>query len=430
MQRDLAAWLDYIEHQHVRPVDLGLERLRPVKAALEQHQRCPLITVGGTNGKGSTCAMLEAILLAAGYRVGLYTSPHLLAYNERVRIDGKQVDDAALCAAFAKVEDARGTTALTYFEFATLAAWEVFARQELDVVILEVGLGGRLDAVNIYDADCAIVTGIDIDHVDFLGDTREKIAVEKAGIFRSGKPAICADAAPPQTLLDAAADCGCRLQLIGRDFGFDGRERNWHYWQAEEAGEFGRADLPLPRLQGEFQLANASGVLAVLSALHTALPVPLDAVRAGLRSVALAGRFQCVGAHPQIVLDVAHNPQSARALAANLVAHPVAGKTWAVFGMLADKDIAAVVAALRTCVDIWIPCSLHGPRAADATLLECVLRRAGVQSAPACAAPAEALTYARAKAGEDDRIVAFGSFFTVAAVLQALKPRDMDAHGG
>jgi dihydrofolate synthase/folylpolyglutamate synthase len=391
--------------------------VRIVKDALARRQTCPVVVVGGTNGKGSTCAMLERILLCAGYRVGLYTSPHLLNYNERVRIDGKAVGDAALCVGFARVEAARGDVPLTYFEFGTLAAWEVFAAQPLDAVILEVGLGGRLDATNIYDADCAIVTAVDLDHMDYLGPTREDIGFEKAGIFRSGKPALCGDANPPQRLLDHGLSIGADLQLIGRDFGHVRQEGQWQYW-----GRVGkRSSLAFPALRGASQLANASCVLAALDALKDRLPVAMQDVRRGLLEVQLAGRFQVLPGRPAVVLDVAHNPQAARVLANNLgdmAFHPT---TWAVLGMMRDKDIAGVVAAVRHRVDRWLPCTLDGPRAASAEEIAGMLEAAGVAAPlPRFETPAAAFAFAQENAGEDDRILAFGSFLTVAGVMRSL----------
>ena len=414
----LEDWLAHIERQHAQPIALGLERVRAVKEALGQRQTCPVIVVGGTNGKGSTCAMLECVLLRAGYRVGLYTSPHLLVYNERVRIDGWPVADDVLAAGFVKVEAARGGVPLTYFEFGTLAAWEAFAAAPLDAIILEVGLGGRLDATNIYEPDCAIVTAVDLDHMDYLGPTREDIGFEKAGIFRAARPALCGDAQPPQRLLDHAAAIGADLQLIGRDFGCVRQEGQWQYWG--RAGR--RSGLAYPALRGASQLANASCVLAALDVLHEQLPVAMQDIRRGLLEVELAGRFQVLPGRPAVVLDVAHNPQAARVLADNLgnmAFHPV---TWAVFGMLRDKDIAGVVRAVRHRIDRWLPVTLAGPRAASADELAAILESEGVAGhLPRFAAPAEAFAFARENAGENDRILAFGSFLTVADVMRSLR---------
>ncbi len=293
--------------------------MRAVHARLAAEIRCPVVTVAGTNGKGSTCAMLESILRCAGFRVGLYTSPHLVAYNERVRIDGNDATDAALIAAFDAVEDARVATrgtdgapvALTYFEFGTLAALWLFARANLDVLVLEVGLGGRLDAVNVVDPDVAVLTSVAIDHVDYLGPTREDIGREKAGIFRAGRPAVCADPAPPASVVAAAQASGAQLLVIGRDYGYVNEGRQWRF-RGPRGERFG---LPVPALRGAYQLANAATVLAVLDLLHARLPVSAGAVREGLLAVTLPGRFQVLPGRPVTVLDVAHNPHAARALA-------------------------------------------------------------------------------------------------------------------
>ncbi|MFA7268999.1 MAG: bifunctional tetrahydrofolate synthase/dihydrofolate synthase [Sterolibacterium sp.] len=427
MPETLADWLVHLEAQHPRGaagIELGLERVQAVSRTLGQRQDVPVITVAGTNGKGSTCAMLESILGCAGYRVGLYTSPHLLDYNERVRIGGVAIDAAALCEGFARVEAARGTAALTYFEFGTLAAWECFADAGVDVIVLEVGLGGRLDAVNIYDADCAIVCTIDIDHTAYLGTTREDIGFEKAGIFRSGKPAICADPAPPQRLRAHAECIGAKLRLIGSDFGYLRGETDWQQWLWRRERIVRYSGLPHPGLRGPAQLQNASGALAALEALHESLPVTLEQIRGGLRETRLAGRFQILPGRPTVVLDVAHNPQAARVLADNLdfqaKENACRAQTWAVFGMLRDKDIDAVVGALLGRITHWLPCTLSGPRAASADELAGVLASQGVRPCRRFASPSEAFRHAQENADEDDRIIVFGSFQTVADILREL----------
>lgn len=423
----LADWLSHLESLHPKGqdgIELGLARVARVKAALHQRPWCPVIVVGGTNGKGSTCATLAAIYDAAGYRVGSYSSPHLIEYNERIRVDHVPVDDAALCAAFARVEAARqqaGAVALTYFEFGTLAAWEVFAARQVDVLILEVGLGGRLDAVNVYDADCAVVTGIALDHTDWLGATREAIGFEKAGIYRTGKPAICADPEPPQSLLEHAAAIGADLQLLGRDFGYHDEPAQWTFWQRDGRR---RGGLPQPALRGSFQLRNAAAALGVVEALQDRLPVAQPELIRGLREVRLAGRFQLLPGRPVIVLDVAHNPQAVAGLADNLAAQGSFARTIAVVGMLADKDIAGALAALAGKIDVWLVASLDVPRGATAAALAAVVaeqRLGGVVES--FAAPVEAFARAAKLAGENDRIAVFGSFHTVAAVLRALKLR-------
>ena len=426
----LDTWLAHLEALHPRGsagIELGLERVAAVKSRLGQRETCPVILVGGTNGKGSVCAMLERILRAAGYRTGLYTSPHLLCYNERVRINGVAADDSGLCAAFSRVEQARADVALTYFEFGTLAAWELFASADPDVIILEVGLGGRLDATNVYRPACSIVTGIDLDHMEFLGPDRESIGREKAGIFRAGVPAICGDPRPPQSLVAHAAQAGAGLQIMGRDFGYQRQEQQWLYWgratgdagRGGSAGVMRRGGLAFPALRGERQLANAACTLAALDALHQELPVAMKDLRRGLSEVELAGRFQVLPGRPTVVLDVAHNPQAARVLAANLGDMGFHRHTWAVFGMLGDKDIDGVIDAVGGRVTHWLPCTLEGRRAAGADFLAARLETRGMTVVGRFASPAAALVCAQEKAGEDDRILAFGSFLTVAAALQA-----------
>ena len=423
---DLAGWLARIEALHPRGsagIELGLERVAEVSQRLQQHAHCPVILVAGTNGKGSTCAMLEHILLAAGYRVGLYTSPHLLRYNERVRVGGVAVDNAALCAAFARVEAARGNVALTYFEFGTLAAWEVFAAAATDAIILEVGLGGRLDATNIYPPDCSIVTTVDLDHMDFLGADREAIGREKAGIIRSQAPVISGDAKPPQSLLDHAEKIGAPVRVMGRDFGYMGQEQQWLFWTFDTSGRgevLRRGGLAYPGLRGNNQLANAATALAALEVIKTHLPVAMKDIRQGLLEVQLAGRFQILPGRPTTVLDVAHNPQAARVLADNLGGMAFHRSTWAVFGMMADKDIDAVIEPLRERVTHWLPCALDGHRAASVDFLADRLRKLGCAVMGSFASPAEALVFAQENVGEDDRILAFGSFLTVAGALQML----------
>jgi dihydrofolate synthase/folylpolyglutamate synthase len=424
MPPTLDGWLAHLEALHPRGsagIELGLERVAAVKARLAQREACPVILIGGTNGKGSTCAMLERILLAAGYRVGLYTSPHLLRYNERVRIDGIAADDASLCRAFARVEQARGDAALTYFEFGTLAAWEVFAAAGLDAIVLEVGLGGRLDATNVYEPACAVVTGVDLDHMDFLGADREAIGREKSGIFRAGVAAICGDPQPPQSLVDQALAVGARLQVLGREFGYQRQEQQWSYWGRRDGDDpVRRGGLAFPALRGERQLANAACALAALDSLRTRLPVAMKDIRQGLGEVQLAGRFQVLPGRPAVVLDVAHNPQAARVLADNLGGMAFHRDTWAVFGMLADKDIDGVIEALRERVTRWLPCTLQGRRAASADFLSGRLLALGLSPAGRFDSPADALSYAQENAGEDDRILVLGSFLTVAAALHLL----------
>lgn len=426
---DLAGWLQHLESLHPRGqagIELGLERVRQVGQALGQAPFCPVITVAGTNGKGSTVAYLESILHRAGYRVGCYTSPHLLRYNERVRIQGVPADDAALCAAFAQVEAARQAVGvfLTYFEFGTLAAWQLFAAAGCEVLVLEVGLGGRLDAVNLYDPDLALVTTVDLDHQDWLGPDRESIGFEKAGIFRAGRPALCGDADPPASLVAHAARLGSPLQLIGRDFGFQKDDENrlqWRYWGRRADGSMQRRSLAYPGLRGGVQLKNAALVIAALDALASQLPVSMQAIREGLIHTDIPGRFQVLPGRPAIVLDVGHNPQALGVLAENLGGMGFFDKTYAVLGMLADKDVAGSMAALRGRISHWFLADLEGPRGLKAEALAAQVAEADPGVSWSCHPdPAAALAAAQELAGENDRILAFGSFYTVAGALRAL----------
>ena len=410
----LADWLARLEKLHPSTIELGLERVRRVKDALGLEPAFPLIIVGGTNGKGSTCAYLEAILGAAGYKTGLYTSPHLLRYNERVRIAGAEASDADLVAAFEHIDAARGDTSLTYFEFGTLGAMLQFIDAGVDVAILEVGLGGRLDAVNVFDADAAVVSSVDLDHMDYLGDTREQIGFEKAGIYRAAHPAICADPAPPASLLEHARQIGAELHCVERDFSAHREDGRWTYRGPATSWP----GLPLPAMPGAFQLRNAAAALAALEALRDRLPVSGTAVREGLAAARAPGRFQRIARTPDLILDVAHNPEAARALAATLREQPIAGRTLAVVGMLADKDAAGVFAALHDDIDAGWTCAPESPRAQDAVALAAILRT-HVKHAPISVQPDVnmALAEARRAAREGDRILVFGSFYTVAAVL-------------
>ena len=412
----LADWLAWQEGLHDRPIDLGLERIRAVAGRLAPLPPAPrVITVGGTNGKGSAVALLEAILRAAGYRVGCYTSPYLQRFTEQIRVDCAEVSEGALCEAFQRVEATRGEVALTAFEFTTLAVLDLFHRSALDVAILEVGLGGRLDAVNVVDGDAALITTVDLDHHDWLGPDRESIGWHKAGILRRDRPAVCADPDPPRRLLEYAAASGARLWLRGRDFAFsalDGQRWIWHC-----AGI--RRTLPCPALSGEHQLANAAGVLALLHAMRARLPVGEEAIAEGLRTACTVGRQQVLQGPVQWWLDVAHNRQAIAALASTLAATPCAGRTRAVVAMRADKD-ATALQALAALVDVWYPAGFPGPRGREAGEL------AGLISAWSGAARpvtypdvATACEAAAGDAGKGDRIVVFGSFVTVAAVLAA-----------
>ena len=401
---------------------MGLERITRVKEALQLNFQAVVFTVGGTNGKGSTCALLESVLLAASYKVGCHTSPHLLSFNERARVNGETVSDELLLEHFRAVELARASLpdapTLTYFEFTTLAIMHLFATADLDAVILEVGLGGRLDAVNMIDTDCAIVTSIDLDHMEYLGDTREKIAFEKAGIFRSDKPAICADPVPPQSLIEHAASIGADLWLLGKDYNFQGDKQQWGW-----AGRGKRfSGLGYPALRGANQLLNASAVIAALIAVRDRLPVGAQEIRNGMAWVELPGRFQVLPGQPTIILDVAHNPHASAALAQNLENMAYHPYTIAVFGAMADKDIDGVLKPMMDKIDFWYFCDLPTARAASAESLATRLRSMGFKEGAdsgieVFSSPALAYESALKKAGEGDRISVFGSFYTVAGVL-------------
>lgn len=424
MTRTLDQWLDYQQRVHALGVDLGLERVRAVWQRMGSPRPAPVvITVGGTNGKGSTVAFLEAMLAATGKRVGCYTSPHLLRYNERVRIDGADADDAALVAAFERIEAARGEIPLTYFEFGTLAALDLCARAALDVAVLEVGLGGRLDAVNIVDADAAIVTTIGLDHMDWLGNDRDSIGREKAGIFRAGRPAVIGESDPPQGLLEAARGRGARVLRADRDFRAIVQDARWRWrgW-AEGADAPPEIDLPAPALEAPCQIANAATAVAALYALRDRLGWDALAVARGVTAARVRGRLEHLGGDPELVVDVAHNPQAAAALAAWLDAHPSRGRVLAAYGALSDKDVAGVAAALGARIAHWHLGGLAAetPRGLSADELAARLR-AGLPDAAisAHADMAAALAAAGAAARPGDRILAFGSFYVAAAALRS-----------
>ncbi|GAB4345183.1 MAG: bifunctional tetrahydrofolate synthase/dihydrofolate synthase [Gammaproteobacteria bacterium] len=411
----LDEWLAWLEAGSGSRIELGLERVAAVLQRLGWSQPgWPLITVAGTNGKGSSVAFLEAILEAAGYRVGTYTSPHLLRYNERIRVDATPVADEVICEAFARVDSAREGIELTYFEFGTLAAIDHFARLEPDVVILEVGLGGRLDACNVLDADVALVTRIGLDHQEWLGPDRNAIAREKAGIFRAGRPAVCGDPDPPATLFEEAERLGARLLVSGRDFRFRSTAPGWE-WQS---GLRRRTALPVPGLLGRHQVANAAAVLMVLELLADRLPVGQSAIRTGLMAASLPGRFQVVPGSPEVILDVAHNPQAAAVVAELLRQRPCKGRTHAVLAMLADKAVAEFVTRFDGVVDLWHLAGLSVPRGLDVDSLERRFGQSGQVPASRSAGVVEAFARAREAAGPDDRILVCGSFHTVAEMAR------------
>lgn len=412
-------WLTWLDHLDPSKIELGLERIRSVwqKAAIGKLAPVEVI-VAGTNGKGSCVGMLENILGHAGYRVGSYTSPHIHHYNERVRINGNEVDDQLLVDGFAYVDALRGDTQLTYFEFGTLAAFKVFADAQLDIVLLEVGLGGRLDAVNLVDADVALVTSIDLDHMDWLGKDRDSIAYEKAGVFRQGKMAICADENPPETLTRHARVTGTPLLVLNRDFGFDVDDHGtWSWWLNDQQGQWQLGELPKSGLGGGVQYTNAAAVLAVLQQLPVG-PVTLEAIHDGLATTHVPGRFETLSYEPDIIVDVAHNPQSARALAEHLQTQGVNGQTLAVFGAMADKDLRGIVEPLVDHVDSWYLATPATLRAAGVVDLETALSASGEQTYTDYENIMSALAAARTAAKQDDRIIIFGSFYTVAEAMQ------------
>ncbi|UXH80243.1 bifunctional tetrahydrofolate synthase/dihydrofolate synthase [Roseateles amylovorans] len=429
-QQALDAWLAHCERLHPKEIDMTLARVAKVRDALGLTfgEHTPVVMVAGTNGKGSTCAMLESIALQAGYRVGLYIKPHLVHFQERCRIGGKPVDAADLVPHFEAVEAARGDQALTYFEFTTLAILHRLAAEPLDLVILEVGLGGRLDAVNVIDADCSVITSIDLDHTEYLGPDRESVGREKAHIMRAGRPVVVSDPMPPESIAAHAQAIGADLRQLGRDFNYSGDRQQWQW-----AGRSRRfSGMAYPALRGVNQLLNAAGVLAVFEALYDRLPISAQAVRTGLALVELPGRFQVVPGSPMLVLDVAHNPHAVAALAQNLDQMGFYPRTRAVFGAMADKDLANILARIAPLIDHWHFCDLPIARAATAQALTGQFEEArarGLLKPPAGvttslhANPADALAAAAAQADPADRILVFGSFYTVGGVLKDGIPR-------
>lgn len=412
-------WLRWLETLHPTEIELGLSRVAEVYEQM-CHRRpahC-VITVAGTNGKGSTIAMLETILLGAGYSVGSYTSPHLHHYNERVRVSGVDMDDKSLCRAFERVNKARGEVSLTYFEFGTLAALDLFIRHDLEVVLLEVGLGGRLDAVNIIDPDIAVITSVALDHEAWLGHDREAIGFEKAGILRKGIPVICGDRQPPQSLLQRAAELDVKLYCLGKQFGYEADTETWNWWADFGHGKLSHLGLPQPALTGGFQLDNAANVLATLQCLVD-LPTDRADIEEGLEHVRLPGRFQLLASEVPCIFDVAHNPHAAAALAQSLQARPVKGRTHMVFGAMADKDIGLIVDNLSAVVDQWYLAAPKIARAAQPEQLTTILREQGISEDNMAwyGSVTQAADAARAEAAEDDRVVVCGSFYTVAEVL-------------
>jgi len=412
----LADWLAFIERQHPATIDMGLQRVRAVAAAMGLGTPARrTITVAGTNGKGSTVAFIEAIARRAGWKTGAYTSPHLLHYNERVRIDGQDASDEALVAAFSAVEAARGDITLTYFEYGTLAALHLFASAGLDLAVLEVGLGGRLDAVNIVDADVAVITTVDIDHVDWLGADREAIGAEKAGIIRGWKPAILGEIDPPSSVLRRAYQLGANAIRAGSDYFCEPIDAQRWRWRDVST----RMELPMPALSGPVQLANAGAAIAALRALGR--PVPRAAYAEGIAAARVPGRLQRVEhAGVPVLVDVGHNPQAAAALARALRADPVPGRTHAVYAALQDKDAPGVVQALADAVATWTVAGVDGARGQPASALAARLAGTAADGAAQAASVEDALREVLAQAGPGDRVLVFGSFHAAGAALQWL----------
>ena len=416
----LAGWLAYLEQLHPKTIDMGLERVGQVRDELVLMPVFPVIIVGGTNGKGSVCAILESILSAAGYRVGCYTSPHLVRYNERIRIQQKEVSDQQLLLALTSIDEARKKcgVSLTYFEFGTLAAMYLFITEHVDVAILEVGLGGRLDAVNIFDADCAILTSVDLDHQNYLGDTREAIGYEKAGIFRKNKPAVCAEEELPLSIEHYAQKINTQLVMINRDFGFTQKNDQWDFWSHKGR----RYTLPLPALRGYKQLKNASMSLVALEILGEPLPVDMQAIREGLIKVFLPGRFQVLSNQPMTILDVAHNPAATVTFTENLGMIQSTGKTYAILAMLEDKDISGVIQKLKNHIDVWLLAPIDAPRGTSTRTLLHHLHKQNITQENHTIHEFEdiisAYAFACEHAVKNDRICVLGSFYTVGAVLQ------------
>jgi dihydrofolate synthase/folylpolyglutamate synthase len=408
-------WLDWQNTLHPRKIDLGLERVARVARELELDKPVyGVVSIAGTNGKGSSVVMLDSILRAAGYRIGSYTSPHLQCYNERIRINGAEVDDKSLCAAFQSVDDARGDITLSYFEFGTLAALTIFKHASLDIALLEVGMGGRLDAVNIIQPDAALVTSIGIDHSAWLGTDREQIGREKAGIFRTGHPAVCSDPAPPASLKRVAEELDAHWLCLGGAYTYDVSGQSWSWY----GPGLTRKNLPFPNLAGSHQLDNAAGVLMVLESLNERYPVSREATEQGLQSVSLPGRCQIIPGDIEIVLDVAHNANSAELLLRFLSTQPVRGRTWMILGMLDDKDVREFTGILEPEVDNWQLASLKTDRGLSAINLQDRIQSPARGSRIRCFPDvATALRQTRSEAVAGDRIVVSGSFFTVAEAM-------------
>jgi len=414
---NLTDWLGYIESIHPSTIDLTLERIKIVIERLNLDISFPILTVGGTNGKGSTCSILESIYREAGYKVACYTSPHFLNFNERIKIQTLAVSDEVICEAFSRIESAREDVTLTYFEYGTIAAMIIFSEAHVDVAILEVGLGGRLDAVNVFDADCAIVTTVDLDHMDYLGHTREAIGFEKAGIYRTEKTSICGDFDPPQSLINYAEFIHADLKIIGKDFGYEAHHDSFDFLIDSTFV----MNLPLPKLQGDFQLANATNALMAVKAMEDKLPLTEISIQKGITLTLLPGRFQEVKKMPSLILDVAHNPQAARSLSHNLKTHVVPGKTIAVFSILKDKDIFGVINELNLDIDDWFIAEIQNERAASIETISNTIQKINPSAhIEAFKNIQEAYQFASKEVTRNDRIIVFGSFFTVADIMKII----------
>ena len=414
---NLTDWLGYIESIHPSTIDLTLERIKIVIERLNLDISFPILTVGGTNGKGSTCSILESIYREAGYKVACYTSPHFLNFNERIKIQTLAVSDEVICEAFSRIESAREGVTLTYFEYGTIAAMIIFSEAHVDVAILEVGLGGRLDAVNVFDADCAIVTTVDLDHMDYLGHTREAIGFEKAGIYRTEKTSICGDFDPPQSLIKHAELIHADLKIIGKDFGYEAHHDSFDFLIDSTFV----MNLPLPKLQGDFQLANATNALMAVKAMEDKLPLTEISIQKGITLTLLPGRFQEVKKMPSLILDVAHNPQAARSLSHNLKTHVVLGKTIAVFSILKDKDIFGVINELNLDIDDWFIAEIQNERAASIENISNTIQKINPSAhIEAFKNIQEAYQFASKEVRRNDRIIVFGSFFTVADIMKII----------
>lgn len=408
MQRSLYEWLCHWGALHPKVMDLGLERITRLADRLGVRKfKCPVITVGGTNGKGSTVNFLSSIYHKAGYRVGAYTSPHLLRFNERMCVNGEPISDTALCYIFQAIENIRDQVSLTYFEAATLAAFYYFQQVSLDIIILEVGLGGRLDAVNCVDADLAIITTISLDHTEILGKNRANIALEKAGILRPGKPAICGDLNPPDVLLQVAENLGVPLWLLGREFNYQETKQDWSWKHGDTVYSLSKPHLPVQ---------NAATALAAITRLQERIMVSQQHIEQGIKDATMAGRFQMIQHEPQVLVDVAHNPESGKYLANKLENQTCTGKTYAVVGMLNDKDQENTVSHLLDIVDAWLIAPLLVIRGSDGSVLMRFLTNKGVRVSR-YSSVREAYITALKQATTHDRIIVFGSFHTVSEVL-------------